>query len=99
MLICQNGAEFTQPDNDEQCVDWSLWSLASKQYPNLGEMPSFVAQQQQQHVVKPVAATANPNQLKELLLHFSDKQPENQCSILRLSTVSVPDEQELISKF
>lgn len=61
MLICQYGAEFPQASSDNQDIDWSL---AGKAYPDLGEMPSFVAQQRQQHVVQPVTTTANPEKLK-----------------------------------
>ena len=52
--------QSSQRRNIEQYVDWSL-----KQYPDLGKMPSFVAQQHQQHVVQQVSTTAaNPDQLK-----------------------------------
>ena len=61
MLICQPGAEFVEPSSTERDVDWSL---AAKAYPDLGEMPSFVAQQRQKHDVVRMETTADPDKLK-----------------------------------
>ena len=40
MLICQHNAEFGQATGDEEDCDWSL---AAKAYPELREMPSYIA--------------------------------------------------------
>jgi len=50
MRICQHVAEFPQSSNNEEMHDWSQ---AARAYPNLQELPSFIAQQRQQHEVKP----------------------------------------------
>ena len=57
MLICQYNPEFPQSAVDEQDCDWSL---AGKKYPDLLEMPSFIAQQRQQYA-PPVSTSTNVN--------------------------------------
>lgn len=61
MLICQYRAEFTDSTTDQNNCDWSLAAMA---YPNLQEMPSFIAQQRQQYVPQAVSTTANPDHLQ-----------------------------------
>ena len=61
MLICQQNAEFDQSSSDQQDHDWSL---AAEAYPDLQEMPSFVAQQRQQYVSPPVSTSADPCRLQ-----------------------------------
>ena len=61
MLICQHNAEFAQSSTDEQDCDWSL---AARAYPDLLEMPSFLAQQRQQFQSEPTSTTADPCRLQ-----------------------------------
>lgn len=65
MLICQPRAKYTQPSSTEPDTDWSL---AAKSYPNLGEMPSDIAQQRQKYAAQLTVTTTNPNMLKGKLL-------------------------------
>lgn len=77
MLICQLGAEFTEPSCGESSCDWSL---AASAYPDLLEMPSFLAQQRQHYVVLSAQTSADPALLqgKQLVAynivkyHFAD---------------------------
>ena len=68
MLICQHNAEFAQMTGEEEDCDWSL---AAKEYPDLREMPSFIAQQRQEFVVQSFTTSANPSHLqgKQLLAY------------------------------
>ena len=51
MLICQNNAEFGQATGEED------WSLAARAYPELREMPSYIAQQRQEFVAQSALTT------------------------------------------
>ena len=68
MLICQHNAEFAQITGKEEDFDWSL---AAKEYPDLREMPSFIAQQRQEFVVQSFTTSADPSYLqgKQLLAY------------------------------
>ena len=68
MLICQHNAEFAQMTGEEEDCDWSL---AAKEYPDLREMPSFIAQQRQEFVVQSFTTSADPSHLqgKQLLAY------------------------------
>ena len=66
MLLCQHKPEFTDSANADSSVDWSL---AAKAYPNLDEMPHFIAQQRQHHVPQPSSTTADPERLQGKQLH------------------------------
>lgn len=62
MLLCKFGAEFLHDKGDAENFDWSL---AAEAYPDLLEMPSFIAQQRQHYVPQPCTkATANPEMLQ-----------------------------------
>ena len=61
MLICQHNAEFPQSSSDEHACDWSL---AAGAYPELLEMPSFIAQQHQHYVPQTSGKSADPEQLQ-----------------------------------
>ena len=67
MLICQHEAEFSHSDGDKGSAH--DWSQAAKEYPNLKEMPSFIAQQRQQHETQPAEITADPAHLQGKQLH------------------------------
>ena len=84
MLICQHGAEFPDAAVADTNVDWSL---AGKAYPNLEEMPHFIAQQHQHHEPLPAASsTADPRHLQGKQLqaykmvrdHFNEKEEAKQ---------------------
>ena len=49
MLICQHNAEFGQATGEEEDCDWSL---AARAYPELRELPSYIAQQRQEYVAQ-----------------------------------------------
>lgn len=61
MLVCQGNADL-QPcnTNSEQNVDWTH---AAQVYPNLDEMPSFIARQRQSSAQCVFTTTADPLQL------------------------------------
>ena len=61
MLICQYNAEFSQDADDEQDCDWLN---AARAYPDVLEMPSFLAQQRQQYTKECVSLTADPAHLQ-----------------------------------
>lgn len=61
MLICQHRAEFPDSVVSSSNTDWSL---AAKAYPDLEEMPHFIAQQRQQYVPHSPETTADPNRLQ-----------------------------------
>ena len=54
MLICQHNAEFGQATGEEEDCDWSL---AARVYPELREMPSYIAQQRQEFVAQSALTT------------------------------------------
>ena len=54
MLICQHNAEFGQATGEEEDCDWSL---AARAYPELREMPSYIAQQRQEFVAQSALTT------------------------------------------
>ena len=54
MLICQHNAEFGQATGEEEDCDWSL---AARAYPELREMPSYIAQQRQEFVAQSAFTT------------------------------------------
>ena len=68
MLICQHNAKFVQMTGEEEDCDWSL---AAKEYPDLRQMPSFIAQQRQEFVVQSFTTSADPSHLqgKQLLAY------------------------------
>ena len=68
MLICQHNAKFAQMTGEEEDCDWSL---AAKEYPDLRQMPSFIAQQRQEFVVQSFTTSADPSHLqgKQLLAY------------------------------
>ena len=68
MLICQHNAEFAQTTGEEEDCDWSL---AAKEYPDLREMPSFIAQQRQEFAMQSFTTSADPSHLqgKQLLAY------------------------------
>ncbi len=61
MLICQHNAEFLQTTGEEEECDWSL---AAKAYPDMEEMPSFVAQQRQDYAMHSFTTSADPSHLQ-----------------------------------
>ncbi len=52
---------IAQSSADGQDCDWSL---AARAYPDLLEMPPFVAQQRQQYQSEPTSTTADPRRLQ-----------------------------------
>ena len=54
MLICQHNAEFGQATDEEEDCDWSL---AARAFPELREIPSYIAQQRQEFVAQSVLTT------------------------------------------
>jgi len=62
MLICQHEAEFSHSNGDKRTAH--DWSQAAKEYPNIKEMPSFIAQQCQQYQTQPPETTADPDHLQ-----------------------------------
>ena len=68
MLICQNGATFSQSDKDKDDHDWSLTGMA---YTNLQELSSFISRQHLEYVPQPAATTADPKRLqgKQLVVY------------------------------
>ena len=73
MLICQYNAEFAQSTTDEQDCDWSL---AADAYPDLLELPSFIAQQRQQYESSELTSkSADPGVRDHLEAHCSSSQP------------------------
>ena len=84
MLICQLGAEFSESTGvDQSACDWSL---AGNAYPDLLELPSFIAQQHQHYEVPHVQTSADTALLqgKQLQVynvvrdHFTDQQAQKQ---------------------
>ena len=54
MTGCQHNAEFGQATGEEKDRDWSL---AARAYPELREMPSYIAQQRQEFVAQSALTT------------------------------------------
>ena len=61
MLICQHKAGFPDTDITDKNIDWTL---SSKAYQNLEEMPHFLAQQRQHHVLQQTITSADPSNLQ-----------------------------------
>lgn len=62
MLLCQHNSNPTQTQtNSDLNCDWSLPALV---YPNVEELPSFIAQHRQRFNQCPFTTTANPNNLQ-----------------------------------
>ena len=73
MLVCQRNADL-QPDmTSQQDFDWTLPAQA---YPNLEQMPSFIAQQRQSAPQHTFTTTADPH-------HLTGKQLEAYNIVLR----------------
>ena len=61
MLVCQRSADLQQEDSSEPDMDWSH---AARTYPNLEEMPSFIARHRQFAAQVTFTTTADPQQLQ-----------------------------------
>ena len=61
MLLCQRSVDLQQQTNSQPEVDWSQ---AARAYPNLEEMPSFIARQRQSAPQTTFTTTADPQQLQ-----------------------------------
>ena len=57
MLVCQHSADLQQDISTQPDVDWSQ---AAHAYPNLEEMPSFIARQRQSAAQATFTTTADP---------------------------------------
>ena len=81
MLICQHNAEFGQATGEEEDCDWSL---AARAYPELREMPSYIAQQRQEFVAQSaLTTTAHASHLQgKQLQAYTDPQPYTHVTTL-----------------
>ena len=61
MLVCQCNADLQRETSSQPEVDWSQ---AARAYPNLEEMPSFIAHQRQSIAQPAFTTTADPQQLQ-----------------------------------
>ena len=61
MLVCQHSVDLQQGTSSQPEVDWSQ---AARAYPNLEEMPSFIARQRQSAPQTMFTTTADPQQLQ-----------------------------------
>ena len=66
MLLCQHRPEFTDSVTNDGNVDWSL---AAKAYPNLDELPHFIAQNRQHHVLQNATTIVDIDRLQGKQLH------------------------------
>ena len=61
MLICQRNADF---HNTTDCDDNYNWAASSAVYPNLDELPSFIARHRESAQPCPFTTTADPTTLQ-----------------------------------
>ena len=61
MLICQRSTDLQPSTDNQQAVDWTE---AAQAYPNLEELPSFLARQRQSAAQHTFTTTADPQKLQ-----------------------------------
>lgn len=63
MLVCQYSAELQQTTESASDQDHD-WAQAARIYPNIEEMPTFIARQRQHAPIPAFTTTADPTQLQ-----------------------------------